>query len=229
MHHVIQKAQAWVVWVCLGLVVCLALAGCASHPALAFQATSSTIPFQLTRWPFDYVRVGDLPPAADVFSGGWAVRVEAGAPSPPNALCQTGIADYPALTLSNSVYSDLSLSAQVKPISGFIDRAAGLILRDQDHGNYYVLRADALQKNVILFKYAGGKRSTIKEGPAPVAVGTWQVLRVDAVGTHLRGFLNEQLVVDATDATYPAGKIGLWTKADSVTCFDNVVVSQAPP
>ena len=69
---------------------------------------------------------------------------------------------------------------------------------------------------------AGGRRSTIKEGVATVPAGTWQTLRAEAVGGRLRGYLNDRLVVEATDDTYKAGKVELWTKAASVTCFDDV-------
>src|SRR5207247_11224795 len=97
--------------------------------------------------------------------------------------------------------------------------------RVQDKNNYYILRANALENNVNLYKYAGGRRSGIKEASATVAKGTWQELRVEAVGNHLRGFLNGKLAVEATDDSYNSGGVGLWTKADSVTCFDDVEVS----
>ncbi|MDP9251511.1 MAG: DUF1080 domain-containing protein, partial [Chloroflexota bacterium] len=89
----------------------------------------------------------------------------------------------------------------------------------------YILRANALEGNVNLYKYAGGQRSGIKDGGAKVTAGQWQELRLQISGDRLRGFLNGQLVVEATDGTYKAGRVGLWTKADSVTCFDDVVVT----
>ena len=95
----------------------------------------------------------------------------------------------------------------------------------QDKDNYYILRANALEANVNLYKYAGGQRSGIKDGGAKVVAGQWQELRLEIVGDRLRGSLNGQLVVEATDSTYKAGRVGLWTKADSVTCFDDVVVT----
>lgn len=76
-----------------------------------------------------------------------------------------------------------------------------------------------------LYKYASGRRSVIKGAGAKVAAGAWQELRLEAAGDRLRGFLGGQLVVEATDAAYRAGRIGLWTKADSVTCFDDVMVT----
>jgi len=175
-------------------------------------------------WSFDSDAVGTVPSGAEVFSGEWAVRAEPDAPSPPNSLCQSGTAEFPALTLGDAVYTDLAMSTRFKPISGHEDQAAGLIFRVQDKDNYYILRANALEDNVNFYKYAGGRRSPLKEGSARVASGVWQELRVEARGDRLRGFLNGDLAVETTDASYTAGRVGLWTKADSVTCFDSVSV-----
>lgn len=180
-------------------------------------------------WTFDTDPMGGLPAGATVFSGNWVVRPEAGAPSPANALCQTGNTTYPALTLAGAGYADLTVSTHFKPISGQRDQAAGILFRSQDRDNYYILRANALENNVNLFKYRAGTRSLIGEGTAPVQSGQWQTLRVMAVGPTLQGFLNDQLVVQATDATYQSGGVGRWTKADSVTCFDNVAVTVIGP
>jgi hypothetical protein len=106
-----------------------------------------------------------------------------------------------------------------------VDQAAGLLFRIQDADNYYILRANALEGNVNFYKYASGRRSLMNEGRAAVASGQWQELRVEAVGRQFRGFLNGDLVVEAADDVYTAGRPGLWTKADSVTCFDDVRVT----
>jgi hypothetical protein len=182
------------------------------------SATSSS-------WSFDGDASGSAPAGAQVFSGTWVVRAEADAPSGPNALCQTGNSEFPAIALGTGVYGDLTVTMRFKPLSGKIDQAAGIIARVQDKDNYYIVRANVLEANVNLYKYAGGRRSGIKDGSARVTQGEWQELRLEVSGDRLRGFLNGQLVVEATDATYKAGSIGLWTKADSVTCFDDVVVT----
>jgi hypothetical protein len=120
---------------------------------------------------------------------------------------------------------DLVMSTRFKPISGRVDQAAGVIFRVQDAGNYYILRANALEGNVNLYRYAGRRRSLIKEGSAEVRSGEWQELSVEVAGNRFRGLLNGVPVVEATDDAYPAGRIGLWTKADSVTCFDDVTAT----
>ncbi len=203
------------------------LSGCiGNQPTVKYQPGNQTaIPAQVVHWNFDTDPVGGLPQGANVFSGNWAVRAEADTPTPPNALCQAGTAEFPALSLSDTVYSDVIVSTSFKPISGSTDQAAGIIFRIQDKDNYYILRANALENNVNIYRYADGRRSTIKEGSANVVSGRWQELRVEATGNRIRGFLNGQLVVEATDDTYKAGKVGLWTKSDSVTCFDGVTAS----
>jgi 3-keto-disaccharide hydrolase len=173
-------------------------------------------------WNFDSEPTDGIFVTGAVFSGTWEVRAEADAPSPPNALCQTGTATFPALSLGDAVFGDIVLTARFKPISGREDQAAGLLFRIQDQDNYYILRANALEGNVNFYKYASGRRSTLKEGKAQVPAGHWQELRVEAVGNVLRGFLDGQPVVELTDDTYQAGQVGLWTKADSLTCFDDV-------
>ena len=99
-----------------------------------------------------------MPSAAQVFSGQWASRAESDRPSPPYALCQTGQADFPAIELDNHPYTDFTLVAKFKPISGHEDQAGGLIYRVQDKDNYYIARANALEDNAIFFtiKMPGG-------------------------------------------------------------------------
>jgi hypothetical protein len=180
---------------------------------------------QALYWTFDAEHVGKVPAGIQVFSGAWAVRAESDAPSPPNALCQTGSADYPALSLGEKAYGDVAVSVHFKPISGTSDRAAGIIFRIRDQDNYYILRANALEDNVNFYKYERGRRSLIQEGSAKVPSEQWQELQVEVKGNRMRGFLNGKLVVEASDDTFKAGRAGLWTKADSATCFDDVRIT----
>ena len=179
---------------------------------------------QTLQWSFDRDPLGEIPKGAQAFNGKWEVRAEADAPTPPNALCQTGTAQYPLFPSRQDIRRCRDLTG-FKPISGSSDRAAGIIFRIQDRDNYYILRANALEDNVNIYKYVGGRRHVVKEGSARVLSGKWQELRVEVKGNAIRGFLNGKLVVEARDDTFKAGKVGLWTKADSVTCFDNVKAS----
>ncbi|MBI3661113.1 hypothetical protein HY230_11680, partial [Candidatus Acetothermia bacterium] len=191
------------------ILVALQLGGCGKATVKFQPGDQNASPGQATQWTFDMDPVGGLPQGAQVFNGNWAVRAEPDAPSLPNALCQTATAEFPALMLGNTVYGDLVMATRFKPISGNTDQAAGIIFRVQDKDNYYILRANALENNVVIFKYAGGQRSSIKEGSAKIISGQWQELKVEVTGSQIRGYLNCQLVVEATDGTYKAGEVGL--------------------
>jgi len=181
----------------------------------------------VTRFTFDTDPAGALPHGAQSFAGAWAVRAEPGAPSAPNALCQTGRAEFPALALGDTVYGDVVVSAKVKAISGQEDQAAGLLARIQNGDNYYIGRANALEGNARLYRYTGGSRQQISGGDGVLTAGRWQDLRLEAHGAQLRLFLDGKLITQATDKTFAAGRVGLWTKADSTTCFDDVTVTAA--
>jgi 3-keto-disaccharide hydrolase len=211
----------------VAFIACSLLVASACGGPAAVSYTSAAPGAGPATWSFDQDAVGGLPQAAESFSGQWAVRAETDAPSKPNALCQTASATYPSIVLSSIVYADAVITVRFKPISGREDQAAGIIFRVQDKDNYYILRANALESNVSFFKYVGGSRSGIKEGGTKVVAGQWQELRVESSGDRLRGFINGQLVVEAQDATFKAGRVGLWTKADSTTCFDDFSVKPA--
>ncbi len=200
--------------------------GCGGTPQVRYQPGDRTaVAGQVEEWTFDTDAAGKPPAGTEVFGGTWEVRAESDAPSLPNALCQTATAEYPAVRFGEKVYADLVATVRFKPVSGKDDRAAGIIFRVQDAKNYYILRANALEDNVILFRFAGGSRSTIKSGGAKVPSGRWQELKVEAEGNRFRGYLDGRLVVEATDDAFAAGGVGLWTKADSVTLFDDFRVT----
>ncbi len=123
---------------------------------------------------------------------------------------------------------DIAAEVSFKPISGKLDQAGGIVLR-YTPGNYYIARANALENNVILFKTVNGIRSKIIEVPAPVSPGAWHRLRFEAKGRRLKIYLDGVLRVDRNDRTFSnAGKAGLWTKADSVSAFDDFEIERVP-
>lgn len=147
-------------------------------------------------------------------------------------------ARYPLLVLDAVSARDVDVSVRFKPVSGKVDQAAGIVWRWQDKDNYLIVRANALENNVVAYKTVGGKRSSIgiKENPkaygvdAPVPKGTWSTLRVRAVGADAEVYLNEKKLFDVdTTALTSSGKVGLWTKADSVIWFDDLVVTPLAP
>jgi hypothetical protein len=195
------------------------------EPVVKFQPDDQNVTQgQVLDWTFDSDAVGGPPHGAEVFSGNWVVQAAADAPTPPNVLCQAMTAPFAALCLSDRVYTDVAVSVRFKPISGKDDQAAGIIFRVQDRDNYYIFRANALEDNVMFFRYASGIRTILKRSSRPIRTGQWQELKVEVLGDRFRGFLDGDLVAEVSDDIYRAGKVGLWTKADSVTCFDDLVV-----
>src|SRR5262249_41592907 len=157
-------------------------------------------------------------------------------PSRSKIVKQSGQADYPVLIKDGPEIKDGAVQMKFKAIAGAEDRAAGLIWRVRDPNNYYVVRANALEDNVVLYRTVGGVRSPLdivgRRGGygvgIPVPANTWLSLRVEFVGNRFRVVYGGQPVFDVEDATFgDAGKIGLWTKADSVTLFDEVTYETA--
>ena len=211
-------------WITIIAAVALFLAGCGSGQPNSQSNSGPQELFTEESWNFDEDSPGDPPAGAEAFSGTWEVRPESDAPTEPNALCQAGEAQFPALALSDEEYTDLAMTTSFKPISGEEDQAAGLIFRVQDEGNYYIVRANALEDNVAIFKYVNGRRSEIASESPDVELGEWQELRVEVTADKIRALLGRKEVVEATDDEFASGRVGLWTKADSVTCFDDVSV-----
>lgn len=176
---------------------------------------------------FDAERVGDLPTGwiAGVTGRGshhWEIVADATAPSAPNVLKQSGRGDFPWCVKSDVAFADGSLEVRFKPLAGTDDQAGGLIWRWKDGDNYYVARANALENNVALYYTQNGRRNTIKYVQAPVAKERWHVLRVEFVGAHIAVSLDGKRYIEQDDAHITgAGAVGVWTKADSVTVFDD--------
>ena len=112
-----------------------------------------------------------------------------------------------------------------KPISGKVEQACGLLARFKDPKSYYVARASALGKDVGLYVVKDGKITRLGGGKVPFGEG-WHELRVEARGDHLQVLWDGTRTYEADDKTYPeAGRVGVWTKADSVTYFDDLSVT----
>ena len=189
------------------------------------------------KWSFDSDADGK-PPAGFSFArtghgneGQWAVKKDDSAPSKPNVLAQTSQdnTDYrfPLAIADGTNYKDLALSVKFKTISGQVDQGAGLIFRLRDKDNYYVVRANALEENYRLYHVINGRRVQFAGANFKVTPQTWHEIRVEARGDEIRCFYDGQLKITAHDGTFKdAGKVGLWTKADSVIYFDDLGVQE---
>jgi hypothetical protein len=132
---------------------------------------------------------------------------------------------FPMLVYERLSARDADVCVRFEPVSGLLDQAGGIAFRFQDASNYYVARANALEDDVRLFKVVAGERIQIAAKDAEVARGRWHLLKVSARGPHIEVALDGARVIDVEDSTFDApGKIGLWTKADSVTRFDSLKI-----
>ena len=152
----------------------------------------------------------------------WAVEADASAPSAPNVLRQSASGTFPWCSKKGTSLADGFVEVKFKPEKGRQDQAGGVIWRFRDGDNYYVARANALEDNVSLYYTERGRRNTIKYVNAPVPRNTWHTLRVQFAGTRIKVLLNGKAYIEEQDDHIAgAGAVGVWTKADSVTAFDD--------
>lgn len=191
-------------------------------------------------WPFDFDgdTAGTLPVGFTAArtggnrDGNWVVHVESDAPSKPNVVAQTDIdpsdGRFALLYANEPVLTDASVSVRCKPVSGSVDRACGLVCRLKDANNYYLARANALENNVRLYVVQDGKRKQLASWSGRVTSGEWHKLSLICHADLFTVSFDGQKAITQLDKTFAdAGKIGLWTKSDSVTYFDDLTVKQA--
>ena len=176
---------------------------------------------------FDGTRPGALPPGWECGVTGkgtprWSVEADATAPSAPHVLQQSGSGTFPWCVKRDVALADGSVEVKFKPMRGREDQAGGVVWRWKDGENYYVARANALENNVSLYYTEKGRRNTLKYVDAPVPANTWHTLRVEFSGTRIRVALNGKVYIELDDERIKgAGAVGVWTKADSATAFDD--------
>ena len=176
---------------------------------------------------FDDATSGAPPPGWTATKTGkgepkWAVEKDDSAPSKPNVLKQSGEATYPVCIKEETSIKDGFVEVKFKPVSGKEDQAGGVIWRCKDADNYYIARANALEDNAAIYHTIKGRRVSFKNVNTKVAPATWHTLRVDFAGNKFTVTLDGKKVIEATDDSFSdAGKVGVWTKADSVTLFDD--------
>jgi len=160
-------------------------------------------------------------------TGQWAVEEMAGAPSGTKVLVQRATRNQFNVIVAPTAYGDVDVTLKFKPISGREDASGGVVLRFTE-GRYYVVRANALENNFRLYVYDRGRRQLASATVKPPALGQWHTVRVVAVGDHMQAWLDGALYLDHRDARLASGGVGLWTKADSITAFDDLVIRGTP-
>jgi 3-keto-disaccharide hydrolase len=212
--------------------------------ALFFMMSSAALMSQTTTLDFNKDKVGEPPTGFSTAltgkgkPGKWVVAKDEASPQQGNVLAQTDAdpTDYrfPVCVFDGLTTKDADISVKFKPVSGRVDQGAGIVWRYKDKDNYYIVRANALENNVVLYKVQNGRRTDLplkgigrtygkKE---KVASGQWATLRVLVKGDLFEVYHNGNKLYEVQDETFKdAGKVGLWTKADSVIYFDDLQVT----
>jgi hypothetical protein len=188
-------------------------------------------------WTFDRDPVGTLPPDFRIGTlfdgrpaGDWSVLETPGAPSPPHVLAQQMAKGfehaYKVVLVEGAAASDLYLAVSFYAVAGQADMGGGVIWRAQDDRNYYLARANPLEQNIRAYRVVKGVRKLLANFDRIIDVRQWHTLRVVAQGEHFQVLYDGQPVIDVRDNTFPYGRIGLWTKSDAVTYFDNLRLEQ---
>ena len=160
--------------------------------------------------------------------GKWIV--EADKDKPANHVLTQSSADstdnrFPLAVVKDGTYKDVRLSVRARPISGNVDQGFGLVWRYRDANNYYITRCNALEDNCTIYHVVKGSRQSFQNKSVKVARNTWRTLKLEASGNHFLVTYDGQKVLDVTDDTFKeGGKVGLWTKADSVIQFDDLMI-----
>lgn len=198
---------------------------------LSLAALSYAAQDEKMSWNFDADKTGTIAKGFSNEGGKWEVVADHTAPSKPHALAQ--LAKNPGsafnLTLaSDTNYRDVDVTVKMKAIAGSSDQGGGIVWRAKDGKNYYVARYNPLEDNYRLYHVLNGRRSELKSADIRHTPG-WHTLRVTMNGDHIECYYDDKKYLDVKDSTFKdAGKIGLWTKSDARSHFDDLDVSGKP-
>jgi len=159
-------------------------------------------------------------------AGEWKMLETDRAKSPPGVLGQLMAKGaehaYKTLLIDGTKSSDIELEISFLPIEGKADMGGGLIWRATDDRNYYLTRANPLEQNIRIYRVVKGVRQMLKNFDQIIDVRQWHTLRVLTNGCRIQVYFDDKQVFDLCDQTFSTGRVGLWTKSDAVTDFDDL-------
>jgi hypothetical protein len=193
------------------------LVGASAVPLLAGDDTKKT-------WTFDDDRTGAIAKGFTNETGEWkVVDSDAG-----KALAQTASSPGPAFNVTlieGTNAQDVDLTVRLKAVEGKSDQGGGLVWRARDAKNYYIARYNHLEDNYRVYKVVDGRRSQPFQNADIKHHDGWTTLRVTMTGDHIECYYDGKKYLDVHDSTFPgAGKIGLWSKADAQSQFDDLTL-----
>jgi hypothetical protein len=156
----------------------------------------------------------------------WSIATDPTAPSKPNALKQTGKATYAWFVQNDLKFADGIVEGDMKVSSGKEDPEVGLVWRHEDGKNYYYVRINAAEDNIVFYRMNKGKKELVKEADTKVGFDKWHHLKVQFKGEQIDVLYDEKTLISVRDKVFKnAGRAGLFTTADTVGVFDNVIFS----
>ena len=188
------------------------------------------------RWSFEDAVVDKVPGGWSSAKTGkgpgsvWKVVDDRSAPSGTHVLAQTSSEGpnrlFNLCVCDKATLTDVDIRVSFKAVKGEIDQGGGPVWRYRDENNYYIARMNPLEDNFRVYKVVKGKRTQLGTSDAKAPAGKWHAIRVVQNGNHIQCYLNGKRHLDVKDDTFTdRGKVGLWTKADAVTSFDNFTYS----
>ncbi len=215
------KASNVSLWLMVSLACCIA-----ALSALPVSAQSQ-------RWDFEDTPPGRTPDYVDVPRGQWEVQEIGDAPLGPKALVQVAQSPGPSFNLAvigNANFRDLRLRAKFKPLAGKIDQGGGVVWRYRDPDNYYIARANPLEHNFRVYRVVSGKREMLLSAEVTTEAQHWHTISVTMRGDKIDCELDGRKYLATQDKIFPdEGRVGLWTKADASTAFDELQVESFDP
>ncbi len=179
-------------------------------------------------WNFDSDETGRIARGFESDLGQWKVVGDAGSPSKPHVLAQlakSSRSTFNVALAAETSYGDVDISLKFKSLAGEVDQGGGAVWRAKDAKNYYIARYNPLEDNYRVYKVVNGRRRQLESADIDRAPG-WHTLRVTMRGDHIKCYYDGEKHLDVKDQTFTGpGRIGLWTKADAQTHFDDLRVS----
>jgi len=161
----------------------------------------------------------------ETVTGEWTIQRVPGASRNGMGLVQSSTNnEFNVIVAPGGPYKDVLVSVRFRPIAGREDASAGIVFRFSE-GRYYLVRANALEDNFRFYYYERGRHMLGTSSVKAPALGQWHQLQITAKGDRVQGWLNHQPLIDEHDSRFTGGRIGLWTKADSITAFDELIVT----
>jgi 3-keto-disaccharide hydrolase len=191
-------------------------------PQLPEAAEEPKMPENVPEEKFDFETKGI--DGWSTVDGQWTVEEMAGASSGKRVLVQRATKnEFNVIVAPAGPFTDVDVSMKFKPLSGRQDASGGIVFRFND-GKYYVVRANALEDNFRLYSYDRGRRQLATARVKAPALGQWHTVRVVAIGDHMQAWLDGTRYLEHRDPRFKLGRVGLWTKADSITAFDDLTI-----